>query len=65
MFNIIYCKLNYLSAQVTDRRRGGQGDEDPAHELGRLTTQKMTITCVPSFFCPRNRTTSEVVVRRA
>ena len=24
-----------------------------------------TTTCVPSLFCPRSRTTSEVVVRRA
>ena len=32
---------------------------------GFLTTPHSTTTCVPSFFCPRNRTTSEVVVYRA
>ena len=36
------------------------------HALAWFTTQTTTTTtCVPSFFCPRSRTTSEVVVRRA
>ena len=30
-----------------------------------ITAQNTTTTCVPSFFCPWRRTTSEVVVRRA
>ena len=30
-----------------------------------FTTQNMTTTCVPSFFCPRSRKTSEVAVHRA
>ena len=30
-----------------------------------FTTPNTTTTCVPSFFCSRSRSTSEVVVRRA
>ena len=30
-----------------------------------FTTRNMTTTCVPNLFCPRNRQTSEVAVRRA
>ena len=35
------------------------------HNSVQLTTENTTTTCVPSLFCPRSRTTSEVVVRRA
>ena len=34
-------------------------------KASHFTTQNATTTCIPSFFCPRIRTTSEVVVRGA
>ena len=34
-------------------------------EIPHVTTQNTTTACVPSFFCPRSRQTSEVVVRKA
>ena len=43
--------------------RGRRGP-DRRHGAG-LATQNTTTTCVPSFFCPTGRSTSEVVVRRA